>query len=372
MKKVDLRNLGFFLAVIGISFSCSPRIPKSPEFFTGDLHEYIVDTIYLEKDTKTKILPSDLTYFEIDGEEFLYAFVNYRLLKYSFPGGELLAVQEFEKEGPDGIGTWIAGSLITEDGLFFISDNKEIVRTDFKGKVIDRNELPLIEEDRLSANFNTMNGNSMTWISSGKKLIVLDVPFVLMEQKLSYEDWVWVFDFDTGVKSTISFSYPEKYQAFLGDPELGVYSHKYVSGKHLISFPATDSLLVLEGEKEFWVDGKSSKQLMFEKGKVEPQGEWMVFLPNLNSSRYKWLLYDPYRKIILRHLVIGAEERNDLKLEKNSFIILDEQLSKKGELFFTNEMFSGFGFFTPQGLYLKLVPQQSDDYEGYVRILLDL
>lgn len=372
MKKVDLRNLGFFLAAIGISFSCSPRSPNSPEFFTGDLHEYIVDTLYLEKDTKTKILPSDLTYIEIDGEEFLYAFVNYRLLKYSFPRGELLAVQEFEKEGPDGIGTWIAGSLIKEDGLFFISDNKEIVRTDFKGKVIDRTELPLIEGDRLSANFNTMNGNSMTWISSGKKLIVSDVPFVLKEPNLSYQDWIWVFDFETGVNSTISFSYPEKYHAFLDDPELGVYSHKYVSGKHLISFPASDSILVLEGEKKFWVDGKSSEILMFEKGKVEPQGEWTVFLPSLYSSRYKWILHDPYQKIILRHLIIGNEGKDDLKLNKTSFIILDEQLEKKGELFFTNEMFSGFGFSTPQGLYLKLIPQQSDDFEGYVRVRVDL
>lgn len=355
-----------------IVFSCSQRNPKSPEFFTGDLKEYIVDTLYLEKDTKTKNLPSDLTYIEIDGEEFLYAFVNYRLLKYSYPGGKLLAVQEFEKEGPDGIGTWIAGYLITDDGMFLISDNKQIVRTDLMGKVVDRMELPEAGEERLSTNFNTMNGNSMIWISSEKKLIVLDVPFVLREPNLSYEDWIWVFDFATGVKSTISFSYPEKYQAFLDDPELGVYSHKYVSGKHLISFSASDSILVLEGGKKFWVDGKSSEQLMFEKGKVEPQGEWMVFLPNLNSSRYKWLLYDPYQKITLRHLVIGAEERHDFKLGKNSFIILDEQLEKKGELFFTNEMFSGFGFSTPQGLYLKLIPQQSDDYEGYVRIRLDL
>ena len=283
-----------------------------------------------------------------------------------------MAVQEFEKEGPNGIGTWIAGSLITEDGLFFISDNKEIVRTDLRGKVVDRMELPQAGEERLSTNFNTMNGNSMTWISSEKKLIVLDVPFVLKEPNFSYQDWIWVFDFETGEKSTVSFSYPEKYKAFLDDPELGVYSHKYVSGKHLISFSASDSILVLEVGKKFWVDGKSSEQLMFEKGKVETQGEWLVFLPNLNSSRYKWVIHDPFQKFILRHLVIGTEERNGLELNKTSFIILDEQLDKKGELFFTNEMFSGFGFSTPQGLYLKLIPQQSDDYEGYVRIRLDL
>jgi hypothetical protein len=130
--------------------------------------------------------------------------------------------------------------------------------------------------------------------------------------------------------------------------------------------------LVLEGEKKFWVDGKSSEPLRFEKGKVEPQGEWMVFLPNFDSSRYKWMIHDPYQKIILRHLVIGMEERGDLKLNKNSFVILNEQLNKKGELFFTNEMFSGFGFSTPQGLYLKLIPQQSDDYEGYVRVRIGL
>jgi hypothetical protein len=362
----------YLLLIAIVVYSCSPKSPKSTEFFIGDLKEYIMDTLYLEKDNKTKMLPSDLTYIGMDGEEFIYAFVNYRLLKYSYTDGKLLDIQEFEKEGPDGIGTWIAGHLITEESMFFISDNKQIVRTDLKGKVVDRMELPEAGEERLSSNFNTMNGNSITWISSEEKLIVLDVPFVLKEPNLSYEDWIWVFDFETREKSTVSFSYPEKYAAFLDDPELGVYSHKYVSGKHLISFPASDSVLVVEGEKKFWVDGKSSETLIFEKGKVEPQGEWTVFLPNLNSSRYKWILHDPYQKIILRHLIIGNEGKNDLKLNKTSFIILDEQLEKKGELFFTNEMFSEFGFSTPQGLYLKLIPQHSDDYEGYVRVRLDL
>lgn len=350
--------------------SCSNSKQESV-FFTADLKNQIADTLYLEKDTLTKSLPPSMTYIKSNDGENLYAFVNYRLLKYGFPDGKLLETQEFEKEGPDGIGTWIAGYLITKDGLFFISDNKQIVRTDFEGKVLERLELPEIEGDRLSANFNTMNGNSMTWIEDEKKLLVLDVPFVLKEPNLSYNDWIWVFDFETGEKSTVSFSYPKKYMEFLDDPELGVYSHKYVAGKHLISFSASDSILVLEGEKKFWVDGKSSEPLVFEKGKVEPQGEWMVFLPNLNSSRYKWIIHDPFQKKILRHLVLGTEERNDLKFNRNSFIVLDEQLIKLGELFFTNELFSGSGFSTPQGLYLKLISQQSDDYEGYVRIRLE-
>jgi hypothetical protein len=217
-----------------------------------------------------------------------------------------------------------------------------------------------------------MNGNSMTWISSGKKLVVSDVPFVLKEPNLSYQDWIWFFDFDKREKNPIYFKYPEVYKQFLDDPELGVYSHVYFTGKHLISFPASDSVLVVEGEEKFWVDGKSSGVLKFEKGKVESQGEWTVFLPSLNSSRYKWMLHDPYQKIILRHLIIGNEGKDDLKSNKSSFIILDEQLEKKGELFFTNEMFSGFGFSTPQGIYFKLIRQQSDDYEGYVRVRLDL
>ena len=364
-----MRHLVFALCSVLI-VSCSKSKEESV-FFTADLKDHIVDTLFLEKDTKTKNLPPELTYLETDGEGFLYAYVNYRLLKYNYPQGKLLEEQVFEKEGPDGIGTWIAGYLITENGIFFISDNKQIVRTDLRGKVVDRVELPVVEGERLSTNFSTMNGNSMTWISSEKKLIVLDVPFVLKEPNLSYQDWIWVFDFGTGDKSTVSFSYPEKYKSFLDDPELGVYSHKYVMGNHLISFAASDSILVLEQGKKFWVDGKSSEPLMFEKGKVEPQGEWMVFLPNLNSSRYKWLLHDPHQKIILRHLVIGNEGKDDLKLNKTSLIIFDEQLTKKGELLFTNAMFSGFGFYTPRGLYFKLIPQQSDDYEGYVRVRIE-
>lgn len=361
--------LRFWLFIIFFSvFSCASKESKSPEFFTGNLMEYSVDTFLLEKDTRTKNLPSVFTYFQKEEEEFLYAFTDFRLLKYSYPKGELLNVQPFEKEGPDGIGTWIAGHLITAEGIFFISDNKQLIRTDLEGRVVDRMELPEVGEDRLAANFNTMNGNAMAWIPADKKLIVLDVPFVLKAPNIVYQDWVWTFDLETKSSSVVPFRYPELYREFLDDPELGVYSHHFFEGKHLISFPASDSLLVIEKGNQFWVEAKSSQNLKFEKGRMEHSGEYTAFLPNMDSSRYKWILSDPSQKILLRYLIVGTEERGEGKYNKCSFIVFDEQLQKRGELFFTSEQVTGQGFATPQGLYLKLQKNLSDDYEGFVRV----
>jgi hypothetical protein len=255
--------------------------------------------------------------------------------------------------------------------LFFISDQKAVVHTDFEGKVIRRFPLPAVPEERLAANFSVMNGNDMTYDAATKTLFLADVPFVLKEPNMDYRDWLWKLDTPSGNFESVGFNYPEKYREHYDDPELGVFAHSYIIDRDLfvVNFPANDSLLILDSDKTYWVDGRSAKTLTFEKGKTEPRGEWTVFLPSMITSRYKFTQYDPYRKRLFRYVNIETKE-SDIETYSNesSFVVLDQEFRKVAELFFDNQKILPSGFFTPNGFYLKLADQESDDREGYVRI----
>ncbi|MDO9551291.1 MAG: DUF4221 family protein [Rhodonellum sp.] len=359
--------LSFFI------FSCSSREPKSPEFISRELTEFITDTLYFEKDEFTKNLPTKFSFFEKSDSSLLYCWSANRLLQYAYPSGKLISSTNFFAEGPDGIGAYISGTLITDDGLFFISDQKEIVQTDLGGKVVRRYPLPVVPGERLGANFSTMNGNEMSYNTESKVLVLADVPFVLKAANMSYRDWLWKLDTRTGNFVTVGFGYPEIYKEYYDDPELGVFSHTYLEDKGLfvISFAANDSLLLLDTDQTLWVDGGSTRSLTFQKGKTEPRGEWTVFLPSMETSRYKRTQFDPYRKRFWRYVDIQTYKLEEDKFKnESSFIMLDQDFKKVAELFFDNRKILPTGFSTPNGFYLKLAGQDSDDREAYLRIQL--
>lgn len=367
--KIIKFTTSYLLGLI-LLFSCTDS-KKEAVFITADLTDYIVDTLYFEKDEFTKNLPAKFAYLEENDSSFLYGWYDKRLLKYSYPSGELISSTNFFAEGPDGIGSFISGSLITEDGLFFISDQKEVVYTDFKGKVIRRFSLPAVPEERLIANYSEMNGNDMTYDVATKTLYLADVPFVLKEPNMDYRDWLWKLDTHSGNFESVGFNYPDIYKEYLDDPELGVFAHSYLKGQDLfvVNFPANDSLLILDSDKSYWVDGRSSRTLIFEKGKTEPRGEWTVFLPSMNTSRYKFTQYDPYQKRLLRFVDIETNESDtETSINESSFVVLDKEFRKFAELFFDNKKIMPYGFVTPNGFYLKLAEQESDDQEGYLKL----
>lgn len=357
----------FFLAVIAAS-SCTTKVGS---FETGDLVDRIIDTLYLEKDTLTRSLPYEFKYLMQDEKPFLFGIAGNKLYKYDYQTGELLSTFTFEKEGPDGIGGFVSGNLITDQGIFFISDQKQIVWTDFSGKVLDRLSLPTISEDRLAVNFSTMNGNRLTLSTDGKTLILADVPFVLKAPNMTYVDWVWKYHLDQKPAEPVKFSYPSIYTEHFDDDQLGVFSHTFLpeTSQHIVSFPLTDSLLVIKENGQFWVESKSREPLVFEKGRTEQRGEYTVFLPSLETSRYKWTLHDPYRNLLMRYATIKTKKNEEeTYVNRSSFIIHNARFEKVAELFFDAQKISPSGFATPEGYFLKLLTPNTDDREEYVRV----
>ncbi|TVP54083.1 MAG: DUF4221 domain-containing protein [Mongoliibacter sp.] len=354
--------------------SCS-RSKEGSVFLSADLKDYIVDTLYLEKDTLTKNLPVEFVLLEENGRHNLYGIVGSKLFKYNYQTGELISSLTFEREGPDGIGSFVSGNLVTEEGIFFISDQKHIIQTDFQGQVLERYPLPEVSEERLGSNFTTMNGNRMLYDNKNKTLIFSDVPFVLKAPNMEYENWVWKYDLAKREVEPLKFLYPIVYLEHFDDPELGIYSHAYaITDKiHVLSFPVTDSLLVIENNSSRWVKSKSSEKMVFQRGFTEQRGELTVFSPSMETSRYKWVLHDPYRELWLRYTNIETKEGGESKyVNKSSFIIHNKGLEVIGEVFFDNQKISPTGFFTKEGFYLKLLDPSSEDYEKYVRVRLEL
>ncbi|WP_162633206.1 DUF4221 family protein [Echinicola strongylocentroti] len=357
----------FLLA--SLLFSCNNNSNEKHVFTSGSLTDLVRDTLWIEKDINTQWLGTDFTYLEKDGKSVLGQFNGHRLLLYDVETGDLLSAQSFKEEGPNGIGSFISGSLISQDSMLFLSSGKQLIVADHGGKVLTRHDLPAHENTvRGSSHYATFVHNPI--YLKGNNVTVTDVPFVLKAPMLEYEDWLLQYNMQTGEERYVRFPFPEKYEGFLDDSEFCHYSHAYSESRkeHYISFAADDKLLCIKDGKSYWVDAGSNKTMEFLRGTTEKSGEYIVFNPNPESSQYGTLQYSPWHQVLVRaaKLSVGSEH----KVENRSFIVLDKSLTKTAELAFTSNEFSSLGFFTPHGFYLKLAQQESDDKIGYAKIIL--
>ncbi|WP_041738365.1 DUF4221 family protein [Echinicola vietnamensis] len=329
----------------------------------------VQDTLWLEKDIHTQWLGTDFTYLEEAGKPMLCQFNGRRLLTYDLGTGNLVSTQRYEEEGPNGIGSFISGSLISKDSMVFISGGKQLIIADHKGTVHSRHDLPAHENTvRGSSHYATFVHNPI--YLNANKVLLTDVPFVLKSPMLEYSNWLMEYDLETGSDRYVNFTFPEKYKAFLDDSEFCHYSHAYAEskGEHYISFAADEKLLRIKDGKRTWIDAGSKEPMEFLRGTTEKSGEYIVFNPNPASSQYGTLQYSPWHQLLVRTAKLNVDQEREI--ENYSFIVLDENLTKTAELTFSTNEFSTLGFFTPNGFYVKLAQQESDDRIAYAKVKL--
>ncbi|MBB6326610.1 hypothetical protein FHS59_002238 [Algoriphagus iocasae] len=359
-----MRNLLFTLFTISFFSACSPKTEKQIQIL--DLKELIVDTLYLEKDTLTKDIGSNFKYVKKGADEFLVTSINHRLMEYSYPEGKLIRDQFYDEEGPDGIGSFISGSFVDDSTVWFLSNNK-LIEADLFGKVENRIDLPEVSEKRLAANYSTMMGNRM--FKSGDNLIIADVPYVLKEPNLEYENWILKFDPENSKVDHFKFKYPGYYKEFLDDPNLGPYLSTYTSeGFEIISLPTSDSLIVLSNKGSKKVYAGLQEKMIFLPGTTTPSGEWIAYHPNYNSSKYNWVDYDPLAQVYIRQAIVTTdteENRSQGKKPLTKLIILDSAFNKAMEILLP---FPTKGFSTPKGYYLNIGYPNSEDRVAFVRL----
>lgn len=362
MKMLTLLN---FLALIILGVSCTQKSEKQISVF--DLKDLIVDTLYLEKDTKTKNLGTNFNYIKRGNEAYLITSQQHRFMEYSYPEGELVRDQFYETEGPDGIGSFLQVNFTDDSSAWFVS-NQELIRADHYGKVLSRYDLPPNPADRIAVNYNTISGTKA--ININGKLIIPDVPFVLKEPLLDYENWLLEFDPMDSTISYLKFKYPKKYLAFLDDPTFAAYQNGYnkTENLHLISFLADDSLLVISPNSQKWVYAGVSDRMEFLVGKTEQKGEYTVFLPNGNTSKYSWVDYDPTHEVYLRAAIVRVDSEANLDQGKKSLtklVVLDKDFEKIAEVILPSPV---RGFSTPNGYYLYIGYPHSEDEVAFGRL----
>lgn len=352
------RLLYLFLALIPMACNQSQKPVEIQQF---DLSGLIVDTLYLEKDTLTKELGSDFSFFETDSGSVLMTFRERRLLFYSFPHGKLLKTQPFEKEGPNGIGGFVTGNLINTASIFFLSQQKELIEADFNGNVIHRWKFPKVPTERLYQNYSTYLFNKIQ--KSGDKLYFTDVPYVFKEDFADYDKWGIIFDTKKEQFEYFHFSYPPEVLQYLDDDQLGLFSHVFnsQSNEHLVSFSISDSLLKIKDGKHTWHPAGTVENLKFLKGNTSQEGEYTVFRPNHESSKYEALDIDTQSKKILRTVRIKGPSIENPEHKKHKLLVLDFDLSPEAELFFNTDEMGSYGFNTPKGYIVPLHTETTDD-----------
>lgn len=341
---------------------------KPVEIQQFDLSELIVDTLYLEKDTLTKNLGVNFYHFQTDSGEVLLTFNRHRLLTYSYPEGKILRSVEYEKEGPDGIGGFIAGTFINQNKIYFLSQDQKLLEADFNGNVLRRIALPEAPPSRLASNYSTMQFNPI--FKSERGLFIPDVPFVLKESLLGHTNWILDFSLQDSSFDYISFPFPPSAKNFLDDPELGQYFHFYDSSdkSHWISFSISDSIYKVKEGKNRWIVADTKENLEFLRGTTSQQGEWTAFHPNSESGEYTALQKDNLTGFIFRHAKIKSGDLDQNIKSKHAFIVLNSDGEKIAEIALSNWDVSPYAFQTPSGIYFPIVAQLWEDQVPYARL----
>ncbi|MEB2773892.1 DUF4221 family protein [Algoriphagus sp. D3-2-R+10] len=363
MKKFKLFS---FCTLIVLGISCKSKHEKQIPIL--DLKDLVVDTLYLEKDTLTKNLGANFSYSKTDSGEVLATFINHQFLVYSYPEGKLLRKQEYEKEGPNGIGSFITGNFIDDKSLYFLSQQKELIQCNYYGKVLARWDLPEVDSERKYANYSGYLYNKL--YKSGNELYFVDIPFVFQEGFEDYDKWGMVFNKESHSFSHYRFLYPENILDYTQDDQLGLFSHVYNSNtqEHLIGFSISDSIAVVKNGEQTWKWAGSSESLNFKKGTTVPSGEYTVFQPNHESSKYNGLDFDSQAKKILRWVRIKGPTQDNPDQQKNRLLIFDMEFQSEAELDFSTDEFGLYGFNTPNGYALSLHTQTTDDIVGFALI----
>lgn len=348
-----------------IIFSCSKQEGKSQIYNFEDL---VTDTLVLEKDEGVANISQSLTYMETDSGAYLFDFQNRQLLAWSFPEGKKVLEQFYMREGPDGVGDSPFKHLITKEGIFVIDAETKLIQANFEGEVVSRWQLPGVPSKRLYVNYTTAPNNPIS--KTGNQLLIADVPFVLKEEIMDYQNWILRYNLDDQTSSHISFSFPDKLKEYYDDPNLGPYSHYYnpTNGDLLVSFPVMDSLLVISEDRSQWVDASTEERLEILKGRTEQQGEYTVFLPDHNSGRYVWVTFDPVQKVYLRQVITGLRPESVRETKgphKVKLVVLDEDFEKLGEVDMPENR---RGFSTPEGYYYSIGNLGVEEKVGFVRL----
>lgn len=339
------------------------------------------DFLEYEIDSDSEVPIFNLYTFEDNGTEYL-TFSNRHsrtILIYELLSGKFVKKVEFAGEGPNGIGQWLYGYLMTDFNHIYVpSAHKEtIFLTDTTGVFKDKIIYSYTEDglNTLRAYYNNIDNVQLTFIGDS-----LYIPQSL-NNSLGEDKWVKespvsvVVDMNNGKVTRFPMNHPP----LLPDREVrktlegGVaYSQVYNGKDFVYSFTMDEKLYQVNPQtgnyETFPVKSRYLPELKFRKS---PEDFAQVLKKNCETAHYGNIFYDKFRKVYYRFACPETElgaNLNYLKIlhtgkKEFSIMILDEEFNILGETKFPAFTYvPHICFIREDGLYISTSHFMREDY----------
>jgi hypothetical protein len=367
------RLLFVFLLII---FSCSTENKKAT--YSGNLKDLIVGEFVLEKDSLTQYIHAKRV-LSINGKSFLFSKVHTKIQFYDMETGKLAQEINFEQDGPNMVKGGPQVVLPLDLGNILVLNSLGNYSLFYQSEKLSDKSFILPKVRYLILNDNAQNA---TLVNDSTAWFVMLNKSAWSEEEpipIDFKDWIVQFNFKSGESKNISFPLPKDYGGFLSDPMATELNLAYDSKRHIgyVSFPYSDSVIVIKESKEFSrIKLASIQKFNYKKFEKTVNGNSIMISPPKDGALQLAFLYDPFRDLILRIIKKGESGESEESLNRTklySLLVYDPNFELLGELKIDYEPNTGFlnnFFVSEKGLFVNKPNQSSDDY--YVFWHIDL
>lgn len=372
MKNQHLVILFFLILFLGCA---APKENKSNAAL-----EFIVTDQF-----KTFPLPEDFghadLYFQSISDQyfFLFDYGSMQLLTYSIPEGQLLNSLKFDREGPKGVGSNVAGIFVkSPDEIYLTTAVNTIYKFDGAGNLLQKSELDVagLEEKGIS-----LFSNIFTLANDGFYFAAVPMQFdwtTLSPKELTEIPNLMRYDTLSRTFTPVSY-FPEEFVGdnlnksifpllSLGPDEMPIVNmnfrdiYRIADGKAISSFA---------GHSGFPIDPPTSNSPKL----FEDMDELMKMINHVDS--YTDLFYLKNQDLMVR--VAKFEDIPENVLDTDAFmpsrwglVFLDSDFNKVGEMELDTAMFYGkYIFGDKEGIWVSADHQNNPDFsEDFLRFQL--
>jgi hypothetical protein len=357
------------LLLLSVIISCKKLGNKEMQ------HHYKLETVAgkdlkfpINNDTKF-VFTSLFTYEDKTGNEYLTfsSSENNSILFYNLPTGEYLFDVKLDKEGPNGVGRITGYHIEDLNNIYITSFEKQgLVKVDTGGIVKQFIKYGKTNNGyHVVPSFRSQSYHYTPVVIHNGKIYITQKPY--QASKISETPVSVAIDTVTQTTNEFPFRFPH----LITDNELmemliGVDFGCDFDGKHFVySFYMDENIYVVPVEtgkdKKIPVKSNYINTLKFHK---RPDSMEKIYQTLMETSHYRGLLYDKYRKVYYRFTHISAEvaDNNEYNPQeiffsgsvKFSIIIMDENFNLIGETLFPQYTYNPtIAFVHKNGLYIS-------------------
>lgn len=377
--------------ILLLLFGCSTKNTQPNPTVGGDVQAILKpssDLLKLKIDKRTSNLSNYVfPYFHPDGRQYLCYLnpSNLELHQFDIDEQVLIKTIKLDAEGPYGVAPVSGFYVHALDSIYVGSMRKAIHLVDGEGKVKQTirykntlwNDYSFVEPFPLMAShvftplvlvknkmyLFSMAQGSFTDLKAGNKLA---------KQRVCFE-------IDT-LKNTgkfLPFTYPQDYWSKgVIEPSL---SRVYAHGKFIYSFFGDHNLYITEDHTvyaKYFAGSNNFSEFKYYPSLEPSTDEYIRFFSE--TSGYWSIMYDPFREVFYRFVVIGNDPDSGISPQKAvsysphfSIILLDKNFNKIGEVAFKNNSKYVFtnSFIGRKGLYISNNhpdnPTNEEDYLSF-------